>query len=143
MPGGFGTIAAQAAGLGLGSLAGLITGSPRDPADTFKYLEELFNDRQKFTVITKLKRYDDMVIENLDVPRNSTVGGSLEFTISMKRIKIVKSALVIVPAFSTRAAGAGSKNKLGKQATKESESESASLLAQAFDKGKSLLGGGI
>lgn len=138
IPGGFGTAAAQAAGLGLGSLAGLITGTPRDPSDAFKYLEELFNDRQKFTVVTKLKRYDSMVIENLDVPRNSTVGGGLEFTIAMKKIKIVKSATVLVPAFSTRAAGASSKNKSGKQATKESDSPAASLLAQAFDKGKEL-----
>lgn len=141
IPGGFGTIVAQAAGLGLGSLAGLITGSPRDPADAFKYLEELHNDRQRFTVVTRLKRYDDMVIENITVPRNSTVGQGLEFTITMKRIKIVKSALILVPIFSTRASGAASKSKAGKQATKESASNSASLLAQLYDKGKQSLAG--
>ncbi len=141
IPGGFGSAAAVAAGVGLGSLAGTITGSPRKASDTFKYLEELWELGTVFTVVTALRQYDKMAIENLITPRNSLVGGSLEFTISMKKIRIVKSAIVVVPTFQTRNSGSSTENKLGKQAGKESENLSASLLAQALDKGKELIGG--
>ncbi len=139
LPGGFGNAVAVGAGVGLGSLAGLVTSSPRNPIDAFKYLEELWKQRQRFTIITSLTQYDSMAIENMSFPRSATIGGSLEFTISMKKVRIVKSAIVIVPSFQTRNSGAATKNKLGKQAAKESENESASLLAQSFDKGKELL----
>ena len=141
LPGGFGNAAAVAAGVGLGSLAGTITGSPRSPENSFKYIEALWEQRTIFTVITALKQYDSMVIENLSVPRSATIGGSVEFTMAMKKIRIVRSAIVQVPTFQTRNAGSSSNNKLGKQAAKESENSQASILAQALDKGKELIGG--
>ena len=141
VPGGFGSIAAVGAGIGLGSLAGAVTGSPRDPRDAFKYLEELFQNRQPFTIITALKQYESMLVENLTVPRSAEIGKSLKFTMQVKQVRIVQSASVLVPSISTRNSGGVTKSKLGKQAGKLSDNESPSLLAQAFDKGKELLGG--
>lgn len=133
-----GTLVAQGVGLGLGSLAGLLTGTPRDPADGFRYLEELWNNRQPFTVVTALRRYEKVVISNLSVPRSASIGKSLRFSISLEQVRIVKSQIVQIPAFKVGGnASAQSKAGLGKQATQEAGEETssnASFLLQGFQK---------
>jgi hypothetical protein len=116
----FGGLVSKSVGTGLGSLAGLVTGTPKDPRVAFQYLEELWFKRETFTVITALKRYEDMAIETLDVPRNASIGESLKFTISCKQIRKVQSVIVKVPAFKLGAdvGKSGSSNvEKGKQST--------------------------
>ncbi len=138
--GALGGIAGAIAGTAVASLAGLITGSPRDPKDSFKYLEELAIKREPFTVITSLKRYENVVITNLSIPRSARVGKSLQFTCQFKQITIVKSASIKIPAITVApdtTAGAQSNSKLGKQGSKEasgSTGSKASLLLRGFQK---------
>ncbi len=136
LPGIGGAILGDAAALVTGKLGGLLTGTPRDPIDAVGYLEELWEKREPFTMVTAIKKYEDMVITNLDIPRNAKMGGSLFFTVTLEQIKIAKSAVVQIPAFKVPdAEGASSSAELGKQAgkeTSESTENRASLLLQGF-----------
>lgn len=125
-----GSLAGQAAALGVGSLASLVSGPRettdgsrliRNARDAFKYLEELYNDRQPFTVITALKRYSDMVISNLSVPRSARTGTGLGFTVMLEQVMIVSSSIIKVPPFVTDDKSASTKANLGKQANTEKE----------------------
>lgn len=133
-----GGLGATALSLGAGSVAGLVSNRTTFTAidsngneietnsssnnDAFKYLEELYFNRTPFTVVTKLKKYESMVITSLDVPRNAQTAGGLQFTVNLQQVKIVKSATVKVPEFqlaSNARASGQSTARLGKQATKE------------------------
>lgn len=128
-----GTLAGQATGIGLGSLAGLLTDTPRDPADGFRYLEELWENRQPFTVVTALKRYEKMVLTSLSVPRTAQIGKSLRFNATFEEVRVVKSSIVTVPAFKVGGnASAQSAAGLGKQATKEAGAETSTLALRKF-----------
>lgn len=133
-----GNLVKDATGVALGSVAGLVTGTPRDPADGFKFMEELWRNREPFTVITALKRYENMVIENLSVPRSAQIGKSFRFSATFVQVKIAKSSIVTIPAFKVNGnTSAQSKAALGKQATKEAKAETqrqSSFLLQGFQK---------
>lgn len=137
-----GNLAATATGLGGGTLAGLLTGSPRNPADGWKVLEEVWEKRVPFTVITALQKYDNMLIENLSAPRSASVGKSLEFTVVLKQVKIISSATVKVAAFKVAedAQGAQSKTALGKQAGKQTTVKNQSIAFRLIQK---VTGGGV
>jgi hypothetical protein len=49
------------------------------------------------TVLTPLRQYANMEIENLDVPREASVGDVLRFSIDLKQIVTVNSQTVNVP----------------------------------------------
>lgn len=132
--------AAQAAGGGLlgqaasavtgetvGSLLGLVTGTPRDPRDAWKVLEALWKAREPFNMITALTRYENMVIETLSAPRSADVGKALRFNVSMRQVTIVTSELVPIPAFKVAATAEGgtSSADLGRQSTQETSEATA------------------
>ena len=128
-----GQLLSEVVGSGLGTLAGLLTGTPRDPADGFRFLEELWRKRTPFTVVTALKRYENMVIQSLGVPRTASIGKSLRFNITFEQIRIVSSSLITIPAFKVGGnASAQSNANLGKQAGKEAGSETSSVALRAF-----------
>jgi hypothetical protein len=129
-----GNAVTTAAGLGLGSIAGLITGSPKDPKKAWKFLDEIWERREPFTVVTALQRYENMVIADLSAPRSATVGKGLEFDITLEQVRIVQSSVIKVPVYKTSALGAQSKAKLGKQAGKESDNSSIAFKLLGFKK---------
>lgn len=113
-----GGFAAQAAGQALGSIAGIIAGRSEDdvlfPQKAFQYLEELRDRRIPFTVVTKLKRYENMLISRLTVPQSSDVGGSLRFTVTLEQIQVVRTLTIQLPEAQTQT-GATPKQDTGKQ----------------------------
>lgn len=56
--------------------------------DAFNRLIEIHQKRESITVVTGLKKYANMVITNLDIPRDIRTGQSLTFTIELKEIII-------------------------------------------------------
>ena len=127
-----GSVAAQTASLGLGSLSGLVQetsgtleervqGRIRDPIDAFKYLEELWQKREPFTVITKLNRYENMVIANLTVPRDARTGKSLRFTLTLEEVRTVTTSIIDVAAFQVDNRSGESQANNGKQSTKDAK----------------------
>lgn len=87
-------------------------------------------------IITGLKTYTNMILEELSVPRTSRNSNALEFTAKFKNVRIVESETVTVPLSSLDpdAENATKKRNEGKKSTqppgaKESE-KGASLLSQ-------------
>lgn len=83
----------------IGSFAGLVQKKPRTPKECYLYLEGIWKLRQPFEVVTALQNYQNMVIQNLSMPRDSTVGRSLRFSATFRQIRKVKSETVNVPRF--------------------------------------------
>lgn len=103
---------------------------------TFDALEELYDSRQPFTVISGFRVYENMAFESLDMPRNRE--GALRFSAQMKQLTIVRSELALIPA-SQVAPGArdigASESDAGRQAgaqPNEAQRRSGSLLSGIF-----------
>lgn len=68
----------------------LFGGSSRS-VDAYNDLLRLQKSRRPFTVITDLKRYQNMIITDLTAPRTEATGRALHFTAVMKEVFIVQS----------------------------------------------------
>jgi len=112
------------------SLEGLITDTPiggRLSSDrsheAFNDLVRLFKSQELVTVVTGLKVYDDMAITSLHVPKNSTTGQALKFSIKLVKVRMGS------PSFSSEilsdliADQAKSKVNLGRQLLEEAKEE--------------------
>jgi hypothetical protein len=131
-----GQAAAGLATTGLGSIAGIITGSPRDPKKAWQFLDEVWSRREPFSVVTALQRYENMVVASLSAPRESGRGKGLEFDITLEQVEIVQSSVIRVAVFKTGTLGGQSKAKLGKQSGKEAASnQSIAFRLLGFQKG--------
>ena len=65
--------------------------------DTHESIITLMNSKTAFDVVTGLKVYSNMVIENYSYDRNAANGGSFEFSMSLKEIFIVSSQTIVIP----------------------------------------------
>lgn len=72
------------------SVSSVFGGSVRS-IDAYNELLQLQKSREPFTVITGLKRYQNMIMEELSVPRTSQTGAAIHFKAVMREIRIVKS----------------------------------------------------
>lgn len=122
-----------------GAFEGLVKNPRRTPKEAWQYLEQIWKARNPFNVVTALQRYENMVITNLTAPRESSNGKSLMFDIDLRKIRIIKSSNVAIPASKIKGTdkGGASKNDLGKQAGKEASAEqtdNSSLLLKGFKK---------
>lgn len=85
--------------------------------DAFDDLLKLQESRKPFTVTTGLKRYNNMIMESLSVPRTSQTGAAIHFKAVMKEIRIVKSQTAL-KSLADKAKNIGSKAKdLGQKVT--------------------------
>ncbi len=119
------------------TISGVITNSPVEffsglrnfgsdlVQDAFDALNELIEAKTPVDVVTKLKTYENMIIEPLTIPRNAKTGDSIRFTATLTKITTVKLNTVLIPAslVSTKNKKTGSKgsskvnagNKQGKE----------------------------
>jgi len=99
------------------SVATLFGRSSRS-TDAFNNLRKLQESRKPFTVITGLKRYTNMIMTDLSVPRTATTGGAIHFRAVMKEIRIVKSKSAGGGSLSSSVSDLGSPTKdLGSKVT--------------------------
>lgn len=68
-----------------------IVGKSKRSVDAYNKLIELRNKRETFTVITNLKVYQNMVIEELVIDRNATTANAIHFTAQLVQIQKVSS----------------------------------------------------
>lgn len=59
-------------------------------------LRALKDERIKFTVVTSLRTYEDMGLEEMDVERSADIGNAFEGSLSMRQFRIVQSETVTV-----------------------------------------------
>lgn len=69
--------------------------------DAYNDLLALQKSRQPFTVTTGLKRYKNMIMTSLSVPRTAQTGRAIHFTATMREIRIVKSKTTSVSLSSS------------------------------------------
>lgn len=62
--------------------------------DAYEALRRLMERRQAITVITGLRTYPDMVLTNLNVPREPETGVALRFSAELRQIRMVSSASI-------------------------------------------------
>lgn len=101
--------------------------------DAYDDMVKLQESRRPFTVITNLKRYENMIMASLSVPRDASTGGAIHFTAELQQIIIVKSEEIANLSDDARNIGAKTRNA-GQKVT-----EPVSADAQVATRSKSIL----
>lgn len=80
------------------SITGVVSDTPLSflapfnrSVNAFNALVEIHNRRERISVVTGIKVYDDMVITSLNVPRNVQSGQSLTFSIELQKMLLDSS----------------------------------------------------
>lgn len=77
-------------------------------------LEELIQNKIIFTIVTKNKRLEDMILTSIRFPRSQGDGKKLKFSATAKQIRIVKSQTVLIKNIAKSVSNsAAKKQKLG------------------------------
>jgi hypothetical protein len=103
----------------------------------FKKLENLFARREPITIVTALKVYPDMILEELCIERDGHTSQSLHFSCMAKQICIVELNLIKIP--KPKNSRTQSKQKKGLQETKAISAEQA----EAIKKDNSIMFGAL
>ena len=77
---------------------GLSDENGKPSKDAFDQLEKIYEEKRPVTVVTGLKKYDNMVMESLNIPRNKDTVRSLKFDVSFRQIKRVSTKMVSGPS---------------------------------------------
>ena len=97
-------------------------------------LENFWKNAIPFTVITGLKKYDNVILKSLTINVNPKDGKSLRFNIQCEVVRLVKSEIVSIPE-SKSTAGAAKTTNIGKQGLKqasEAAKSKGSILFKVF-----------
>ena len=90
--------------------------------DGYEALRRLMERRQTITVVTGLRTYQDMVMTNLNVPREPETGVALRFSAELRQIRMVNSASIPPNKASPKSKSKAQKTaNRGKQQAKTTE----------------------
>jgi len=127
-------------GLAGASIVGMVA-SDRSPAEVWKHLLDIRDKKNKFSIITGLKEYDNMVFTSITPVRNSSVGHALHFTAVMEQITTVSTSLVDVSQYVIKegqtANSAATKKDTGKQAQQAAKESTKSTAKTLLDRANS------
>lgn len=102
-----------------GELAGQYFGgdtqSPRIQT-AFEAIYELVKKREAIVVYTKHAIYTDMIIQSVNIPRNASIGESIEFTMELVHVRFVSTQMVTVPPGISQKKTAKSTDAVAKKA---------------------------
>jgi hypothetical protein len=122
---------------GFARLAGLFNGkkvSSKSQA-VFDMLHKLIKAKEPITLYTKHRIYTEMIITSVNIPRASSVGEAIEFTVEFVHIRKVKTKTTDVPK------GIGQKKESkSPEAQKKTEPQKDAGTKQAEEKKPSSLG---
>lgn len=99
-------------------------------------LENFWRNKFPFTVLTGLKKYDNVIITNMTIPVSYKDGKSLRFTIDCEVIRLVESQTIDIPEENSNHSATNSQS-LGKQAkaaASDAENGQGSILFQLYQK---------
>lgn len=87
--------------------------------EAFDQFEKIYDEKRPVIIITGLKKYEDMVMEDVSFPRTSETVASLKFIAFFRQINIVTTEYVTVPNTKQDVTlGAEAKKNVGKQSGK-------------------------
>ncbi len=126
----------------LGGFLSNVSGGDRVQSN-LELLLALQDDKVVFTVVTRLRVYENMILENFELPDDITKGDGIEFTCSLKEIRIVETETSIIKEkkidntvghSSTKKENRGVQKKGIQSADKTTQlSAKKSLMAAGFD----------
>ena len=93
----------------------LIANGSKPSKDAVDILEYIYEESIPLMITTSIKTYTNMIMESLNIPRNSRNANALEFKASFKEIRIVESEVVDIPPSATTVDGAIEEQKGGKK----------------------------
>lgn len=130
-----GVIGSNAAIVGGSALFKALRSTNSPSIQAYEQLLKLQASKERFTVITTLKRYDNIYVKNLSVPRDVSTGQALQFTISLGQLTLVSPLTVDIKSFKDPNTAAPKQDK-GSQQAKEKTAQ-----VSAFEKGLGQLDG--
>ena len=102
-----------------GELAGQYFGgdtqSPRIQT-AFEAIYELIKKREVIVVYTKHAIYTDMIIQSVNIPRNASIGESIEFNMELVHVRFVSTQMTTVPPGISQKKEAKGTAAIGKKA---------------------------
>lgn len=104
--------------------------------DTLDYLLKIRSDKKLVTVITLLKRYSQMAIKDIKIPRNAKIGGALELTIDFEQFTTAESESIPATALSGNQGisdQVAPKAERGKQSPELTKEQRKSLIMKLID----------
>ena len=91
----------------------------KNSKNAFDQFEKIYDEKRPVEVVTGLKKYDNMIMIDLNMPRSSKTVRSLQFTATFKQINIVSTDFTYAPSQKMEAGlGAEEKKNIGKKGTK-------------------------
>jgi len=94
---------------------GLSEDKGKPSKEAFDQFEQIYDNKLIVTIITGLKEYNNMVMEELDISRSSKTIRSLNFTASFRQLNLVNAVFISTPAtYQTTELGAQPKENVGK-----------------------------
>lgn len=119
-----GPFSGAVAAVGAGALFNVLTSiSGSNVKKAYDYLIDTQKRRIPFTIITGLRRYDNMIITSVSVTKDVKTGQALDATIKLKEIRIVKNDRVFIP---NSVIEASARQKLGKKQSDETNQRNSS-----------------
>ena len=107
---------------------GLSGTSGKPSLDAFDQFEKIYDEKRPVEIVTGLKKYDNMVMLELNMPRTSKTVRSLQFTATFKQINIVSTDFTYAPSTKMEPGlGAEKKKNIGKKGTKTLSDEDSNL----------------
>lgn len=86
--------------------------------NAFDQFEKIYDEKRPVEVVTGLKKYDTMIMIDLNMPRSSKTVRSLKFTATFKQINIISTDFTYAPSQKMEAElGAEKKKNIGKKGT--------------------------
>ena len=121
------------------TVANLVNGVSNDLAKTaYEQLLQLVEGKELIKIVTTLREYNDMLLENLTVTRDAENGDCLNFTVTARQVRLIKTSSVSASSITSPAdPKKASKKSLGKQSkqtvpTAQQPTEEASTLSLIF-----------
>lgn len=99
--------------------------------DAYSTLLRLSQSRTLLVVATTLERYESMLLTTLEVPRDASTGDALRFSATFRKITFADSQRVRIDTSSLR--------KRGRQATSETDANTAAKAKDGAKKSKTIL----
>lgn len=101
------------------SVANLVSGVSNDLAKTgYEQLRQLVEGKELIKIVTTLREYNDMLLENLTVTRDADNGDCLNFSVTARQVRLIStSSVAAIP--SPKEPKKASKKSLGKQSKQE------------------------
>lgn len=129
-----GPFSGAVASAGAGALFGVLTSAGgSNVKKAYDYLLDTMNRRIPFTVVTGLRRYENMVITGLSVNKDVQTGQALDATVKLKVIRLVKNEKIFVPN-TAASTDIGAKRRLGKKESGQTDERKSSLARRILDK---------